>query len=1010
VVAAGPEAAPFPGRRYEYGVEFGVLGPVEIHHADRQVPAGSARERYVLASLLLNADRLVLAEQLIDTLWPTPPSSAKSQLQNLVSKLRTRLRGIGADSDDVIVTRPGGYELRLGRHRLDVSRFRELVAQAAESGEPATAAELLGQALSLWRGPALADVPEKFAAGARQALEEERLVAAEAKLDAELTLGRFDSVVRDAETLLAVHPYREDLHRRRMLALAGAGRPADAVAAYREAYQKFVDDLGVEPGAELRALEQRLRTGRPVTGEPARPVPRQLPPDAALTGRDLLRDGIADELRDGGTVLLVGPGGIGKTTLAAAAGRRLVDHFPDGQLYADLRGSHAQPADPYEVAGQFLRVLGVAGTAVPEDRQERFATYRSHLANGRILLLLDDAADEAQVRPLLPGAASCATVVTSRRQLAALLGVARITVPTLSAADSVRLLARAAPDRVAADPDAAWGIAELCGGLPLAVSIAAARLAAQPSVTLAEFRSRLAAERGRLDQLRTGDLDVRASIGLSYRALPDPARRLFRRLGLAGADWPGWVADAVLGTPAGSLLDGLIDVHLVEPSGRDPAGQERYRLHDLVAVHAAERGYAEDPDSDRVAALGRVLDGWLGLASAADEHIDHGMISAAGLSAPSPPVPPPAPDAAYDWFETERANLVAAVSRAAELDGAAPDSAERAGGLALRICGFLGVRAYDEDRVTVLEAACGAVRRVAADELLLRLLSALFAAYWDRGRYDRLPAIAAEQIDTARRIGDRQREVRALAQAGHASRVFGRLAEAAVRLDEAIERCDDDTPTQLLSTVYAYRASVHLDGGRPARALPFSERAVAIERTHDRPRILAWRLTAYAEILTDLGRLGEAEDALLEATAGIASLGDELTAATLAQKLAVVEIGLGRRDAAAGRLLQALPVAREHGDREAAALVLRTLGDLAVAYGRPGDGVTPLRESLGIWRALAARPLETARVLARLERVATALDDPDGALTYRRDWQSILDGLDLDAASLRLDNRPPLRL
>ncbi|MGH3716727.1 MAG: BTAD domain-containing putative transcriptional regulator, partial [Micromonosporaceae bacterium] len=527
-------------------MEFAVLGPVEVRHDGRSLPTGSARERFVLGLLLLEADRLVTTDRLVDALWRTPPASAKAQLHNMISKIRARFRGI---DDELVETRTSGYELRLAGHRLDVMDFRRYVAEARQLGARAdhrATIAALERGFALWRGAGLADVPDEIAADTRQLLAEERLAAAELKLDAHLALGEYTEILGELTGLLAEHPYREHLYRRQMLALAGAGRRADALTAYRQAYRRLVHDLGVEPGPELRELEQQILRGQalvePGTGVPS---PRQLPPvNDLVTGRDGLLAEVGQQLapRDAAAppvVVLVGPGGVGKTTVALEASHRTAS-YPDGQLYADLRGSHARPVDPYQVAGRFLRALGVAGAAVPDDPEERIAMYRSHLAGGRMLVVLDDAADEQQVRPLLPGSPRCAAVITSRRQLAALMGAARFPVPQLVREDALALLARiAGPQRVAAEPDAAAELVQLCGALPLAVSIVAARLATHPQWRLDRLTARLAAERGRLDELVIGDLDVRASIALSYQGLPADARRLLRRLGgLRTPDWP----------------------------------------------------------------------------------------------------------------------------------------------------------------------------------------------------------------------------------------------------------------------------------------------------------------------------------------------------------------------------------------------------------------------------------------------------------------------------------------
>jgi len=326
------------------------------------------------------------------------------------------------------VTQPPGYEFRLGCHQLDLQQFRRLVAcgrELATAGEHRQAAAVLSEAAALWRGPALADVPDALVGGLREALHDERLAAAEAQPEAELAVGRYDVVLHALAGLMPDHRYRERLYEIQMVALVGAGRQADALETYQRVYRRFVDELGVEPGRSLRELEQRILLGEALTPDlaSAQVVPRELPPVAPLfTGRDRLTNAVSDALRrdsDRGpaVAVLVGPGGVGKTAVAVACAHALAEVFPDGQLYADLRGSHERPAHPHAVTGRFLRALGIDGTSLPDDRDERLAMYRSRLADSRTLVVLDDAITEEQVRPLVPGGYRCAALVTSRGSL-----------------------------------------------------------------------------------------------------------------------------------------------------------------------------------------------------------------------------------------------------------------------------------------------------------------------------------------------------------------------------------------------------------------------------------------------------------------------------------------------------------------------------------------------------------------------------------------------------------------
>ena len=991
-------------------MEFGVLGPVEVRRDGESRSIGGGRERYVLAMLLLGAGRSTSAARLIDALWDEPPPSAKAQLHNMISKLR---RGIDAGRDDLIVTNTTGYELRLGDDTLDVLEFRGLVAEglrARADGDPAAAVGLLGDALALWRGQALGDIPDELAAAARHALHEEKLAAAEARLDAALVLGRHTDVLRELTGLLAEHPYRENLYQARMLALLGAGRRADALDTYRVAYRKLVDGLGIEPGPGLRLLEQRILRGEDVAPEPVpagRVVARQLPPlTAVLTGRDKLIGELRGELTrsDGNSpvlAVLVGPGGVGKTTVALAAAGQSADVFTGGQLYADLRGSQEVPADPHVIVGRFLHALGVRQSKLPLDSDERVAMYRSMLARTRTLVVLDDAGSEEQVRSLLPGDPGCATLITSRRQLGAMVGAGRWTVPVLDPTDALELLGRiVGRERIAAEPAAATELAAVCGQLPLAVSIVAARLAVRPDWTLEEFRERLARERDRLDELAVGDLDVRASIGSSYATLSPGARKLLRLLGLVAAgDWPAWVPHVLLGSTDRRLFDELVDVHLVESLGRDGAGQDRFRLHDLVADFAREEVGAVESAEERTGALCRLLEGWLALAVSVDEQVRHGETFPLPVAVGPPPV---VVTATYEWFDTERVSLLAAVDEAVRIG-----RADLAGHLALYMSGYLELRCFYEDWLGALERAIPPVRAAGQDALLVRLLSALFAAHSLADRYPEQPRVAEEELAVARRLGSRAAEVTALGHVGRAARDNGRFRQAADLLARAMALASEP-PVELRPLVDALvgNAVLHIKAGDPAMAVELLERVWAID--DDRggtARVVLYRyLTALA--LIDLDRLADAEEAAILGLETCESIGDDVGSVYLRWVLASVDIRAGRWRSAAARLDETLRDAERLGAYDAMAEVLRALGDLAAAQGRNTAAIGALHRALEIWRRLGSQ-VQMARTLARLEHVLRAAGDSAAATACHREWRTALAELELDEKCLRL---PPFLL
>jgi DNA-binding SARP family transcriptional activator len=410
-------------------MEFRILGPVEVRDgAQRQLDLGGAKPRALLSILLVHANQVVSTDRLIDQLWgeATPPT-ARNVLQCHVSRLRRALQAGagGAGPDPVLVTRPPGYLLRVGAGQLDLHRFEELLAQARQAsaeGDRPRAAERLRAALALWRGPALADASEMLRRTAGARMDEARLVALEERLDADLALGRHADLVGELEALVADQQDRERPRRQLMLALYRSGRPAEALEAYRAARRRLVEEFGLEPSPALQRLERDILLADPALDpassppgidkdepRPAPSGPYQLPPDIDdFTGREVAVAQV-QELLEGeqATAIVIsaiaGKAGVGKTALAVRVAHRLRPRFADGQLYVNLRGAEDQALDPADVLAGFLRALGVEGAVIPEGLEERVRLYRSRLADRRLLVVVDNAASEAQVRPLLPG-------------------------------------------------------------------------------------------------------------------------------------------------------------------------------------------------------------------------------------------------------------------------------------------------------------------------------------------------------------------------------------------------------------------------------------------------------------------------------------------------------------------------------------------------------------------------------------------------------------------------------
>jgi DNA-binding SARP family transcriptional activator len=619
-------------------VEFRILGPLEITHHDEAIKVGGPRQQTVMAMLLLEANHVIPVERLVRAMWDEePPTSARAQVHICISTLRRQI--MAAEGEQLIDSRPPGYLLKLGDGGLDSHVFEAHVAAgrgALTAGEPHRAATEFRHGLALWRGTALSGVNSRLVQQSVAQLNERRLTITEECLECELLLGMHHDVVGEVVRLAEEHPLRERLWALLMTALYRAGRQAEALDAYRHARNTLTEELGVEPGKELRELQFAILNGNPMPrlgqqsaafirppSAPSRdrvPVPRLLPAAIAdFTPPDKLADllmtmviqaGSAGDILAVPVTVIVGRGGAGKTTLAVQVAHQLAGRFPDGQLFARLRNGEHQ-ANPGQVLERFLRALGVSGEVLPEDAEERAEMYRSLLGKRRMLIVLDDAMSEQQISVLLPGSSQCSVIVTSRKRLTGLPAANRIEVHRFSRHCALELLTRIVGQaRIQAERDAVAALCELCGYLPLALRIVAARLAARPHWSVADLVERLVDESRRLDELNHGEMGVRASISLTYQGLSPDARRLFRRLALIEApNFAIWVGSPLLQTDAlhaQDLMEELTEAYLIDTEAGPTVNLTRYRFHDLVRPFARERLAAEESAENRHMALERL--------------------------------------------------------------------------------------------------------------------------------------------------------------------------------------------------------------------------------------------------------------------------------------------------------------------------------------------------------------------------------------------------------------------
>lgn len=597
-------------------MEFRLLGPVEAIAPEGKVPISASKLRTALAMLLLHRGRVVPDFRLAEMLWGEhPPNTADAQIHTYMSRLRQRL-----GSTEIERLRPG-YVLRIRPEQLDLVQFETLAAEgraALTAGRFADARTALRSALDVWHGPALSGVTDHLGAVERPELEEARLTALEDRVEAELSLGLHTDLLPELTGLVAVNPLRERLRGQLMLGLYRSGRQPDALAAFHDYRTVLADELGIDPSAALQGLHQQVLTNAsgldssaPAPVVRASASPAQLAPDISdFTGRRVELTAVLSALTTAELPLcvLTGMGGVGKTTLALHAAHRCRDRFPDGQIHVDLNAGD-RAVEPFDALAVVLRSLGVED--LPASMADRLALYRSKLATRRVLLFLDNADGAGQIRPLLPGYPGSGVLVTSRTRLAALEGGVQLDLDVLPEADVLELLGTiVGRRRVTAELADAERLVRLCGNLPLGVRIVGARLAAKPHWRLAHLADRLANRFSRLDELRLGDLQVRASVERSYLALAATTRRAFRLLALLNArHFAVWTASLVLDVPlvvARELVEQLVDARLLQVRKSDD-GQARYFFHDLVRAHALERVGAEETACERSLALHRAL-------------------------------------------------------------------------------------------------------------------------------------------------------------------------------------------------------------------------------------------------------------------------------------------------------------------------------------------------------------------------------------------------------------------
>ncbi|MEU2572821.1 AfsR/SARP family transcriptional regulator [Streptomyces anulatus] len=949
-------------------LRFTVLGPVRAWRGPELLSSGSPQQRALLAALLLREGRTATAGELIDAFWgEDPPSQALATIRTYASRLRKIL------GQDTLVSESGGYAIRTDRAALDLTLAQDLAAEAEKAraaGDRCQARTLINKVLGLWDGEALASVPGPYADNQRTRLEEWRLQLTETRLDLDLEVGCHAEAVSELTALTAAHPLRERLRELLMVALYRSGRQAEALAVYADTRRLLAEELGVDPRPELAQLQQRIlradeELARPADEPAAAPAPlrpAQLPatvPD--FTGRSAFVSELGSRLATAESSVMAvsavaGIGGVGKTTLAVHVAHQARRHFPDGQLYVDLQGAGARAAEPETVLGSFLRALGTADSAIPDTLDERAALYRSTLDGRRILILLDNAHDAAQIRPLLPGTPGCAALVTSRVRMVDLAGAHLVDLDVMSPEEALQLFTRiVGAERVGAEREAALDVVAACGFLPLAIRIAASRLAARRTWTVSVLAAKLADERRRLDELQAGDLAVKATFELGYGQLEPAQARAFRLLGLAdGPDISLAAAAALLDLDphvAEDLLEALVDTSLVES-----AAPGRYRYHDLVRLYAracAERD--EQPPVERELALSRLLDFYLATAAGVyalerpgDRTVDHlEGTEREGLSFTDH-------GRALDWLYTEASCLLscvqqnrtpASIRRAVDLLLAAKDLAESGA----------NARQFESAATVVRDAAVEAGDPHAE----ARARTTLAQVHSMAGRFDQAEDEARRAMLLAPSVDDVWTHCNAPNELGIIAGYRNQQEEAEALLRQACTAFRADGNHAGEASALCNLSRVHLAMGRTASAVKLAGEGVALYNRMGLTLRLANGRYALGLALARANRPEEAQVRLTEALAVFRESRQRLWEGMTLFRLAEVQLTAERPAQAAALAEQALTMLLHIGGEWRRANVLTVLGRALHGIGQADRAQVCWREALSVFEQLKAPESES---------------------------------------------------
>jgi DNA-binding SARP family transcriptional activator/tetratricopeptide (TPR) repeat protein len=1003
-------------------VRIGVLGPLLIHDGESPVSVPTRRQRILLAALLTNAGTTVPSAALAELIWDgSPPAGAATTLRSHVMRLR---RALGPVAGERVRTRYPGYAIDVAEEELDLLRFAGLCRDgglAVRDGNWTAAYQVLTDALLLWRGEPFADIAsELLRRDEVPRLEQLRLQAADWRAQAGLRLGHHADLMDELQRLTEKYPLQERFHAHLMIAMARSGRRAEALAAYGRARDVLREELATEPGAELRELHQRILSADPALSGPkalssppadhrATVTPRELPaPVAHFVGRAMelaALTGILDRPGDepAGAIVISaigGTAGVGKTALAVRWAHHVAARFPDGQLHVNLRGyAPEQPMTAADALAGFLRSLGVSGKDVPTDGAERAARYRSLLSGRRMLVLLDNAASEEQVRPLLPASPGCAVVVTSRSALPGLVardGAERLDLDPLPLADAVGLLRTLIGTRADMDREAATALAEQCCRLPLALRVAAEITAGRPMIALAEIAAELADHQRRLDLLEAGgdsDTGVRAVFTWSYRHLNADAARAFRLAALnPGPSFDRYALSALSDVPAekaDQILAVLARAHLIQPAGRD-----HYGMHDLLRAFARELAASQDGDDARHAALTRLFDYYVRAAAAAMDTLFPAE-TRRRLHAPAPAgsAPPMAgPAAARAWLDAQRANLVAVTVRAAGLRWT-----RYATSLSAILARYLENSGHFPEAVTVHTHARDAARHAGDQAGEASARSSLGLLAWWKGQYEQAAGHLRHALTLYRETADRSSQAYVLANLGIVMGQQCKYEQAAgyLRQGLALHRKNGDRTGE--ARALSNLGMVEEEQGRYAEATGLYRQSLILSRENGDRTSEAYALVSLGQIEGRLGEFDRATSHIMESLQVFRASGNRAVQPEVLGALGEIVLRQGDHERAARHYRQSLALGRELGNPAHEARARNGLGEALLVAGQPAEARTEHVAALDL-AARIGQKHEQARAHDGLARSYHATGDGALARHHRREALALYTSLGIPEA------------